>query len=80
MVSFNAVRQRQWRTRKKTIFKKLSVYSVAELLPPMTDQGNLEKLPVYSWVADNIKTISYGKKKTSCGKAALKTRKISILV
>ena len=28
----------------------------------MTDQGNLEKLPVYSGVADNIKTISYGKK------------------
>ena len=40
----------------------------------MTDQGNLEKLSVYSGVADNIKTISYGKK-TSCGKAALKTRK-----
>ena len=43
MVSFNAVSQRQWQTRKKTIFKKLSVYSVAKLLPPMTDQGNLEK-------------------------------------
>ena len=47
MVSFNAVRQREWRTR--------SVYSVAKLLPPMTDQGNLEKLPVYSGVANNIK-------------------------
>ena len=66
MVLFNAVRQRQWRTR--------SVCSVAKLLPPMTDQGNLEKLPVYSGVANNIKTISY-RKKTSCGKAALKTRK-----
>ena len=27
----------------------------------MTDQGNLEKIPVYSGVADDIKTISYGK-------------------
>ena len=37
----------------------------------MTDQGNLEKLSVYSGVANNIKTISYGKK-TSCGKAHTK--------
>ena len=39
----------------------------------MTGQGNLEKLSVYSGVANNIKTISYGKK-TLCSKAALKKR------
>ena len=38
----------------------------------MPDQGNLEKLLVYSGVA--IKTISYGKK-TSCGKTAVKNEK-----
>ena len=40
----------------------------------MTNQGNLEKIPVYSGVADDIKTISYSKK-TLCSKAALKNEK-----
>ena len=43
------------RLKKKTILRNLSVYSNAKILPPMTDQGNLEKIPVYSGVADNIK-------------------------
>ena len=39
----------------------------------MTDQGNLEKMSVYSGVVDDIKTISYGK--TLCSKSALKKKR-----
>ena len=47
MVSFESVNDR---LKKKTILRNLSVYSDAKLLPPMTDQDNLEKLSVYSGV------------------------------
>ena len=48
MVSFESVNDR---LKKKTILRNVSVYySDAELLPPMTDQDNLEKMSVYSWV------------------------------
>ena len=40
----------------------------------MTDQGNLEKIPVYSGVADDIKK-RYPMEKTLCSKAALKNEK-----
>ena len=47
----------------------------------MTDQGNLEKLSVNSGVTKTYKRYPVEKKKIkSCGKAAVKTRKISILV
>ena len=40
----------------------------------MTDQDNLEKLSVYSWVTKHIKNDILWQK-TSCGKAAVKNKK-----